>query len=217
MPKMSNRRSLRQDCARATVPNMSTAPRKVSFEASEDEGNSSSSSVCSLPKVQLSPRRSPPPSPSSIHGRRRETLKRPMPSVCLSSLAMTPHPSPVQTSGEESSPQSTMSDDSCFSWGQFVDVIPPSTSEEQKTDTTYNTASCSDFSRNAYQPYSLNKIKSCHPLKRHKKRKGFLPGFILTIPSPSLSNEKEPMTNNIAATTSHDASDVVLAMKKMRF
>mmetsp|Transcript_30319 Transcript_30319/g.50092 ORF Transcript_30319/g.50092 Transcript_30319/m.50092 type:complete len:217 (-) Transcript_30319:135-785(-) len=197
MPKISKRRTQLEPPARHQTTIM-TQVRKISFEDSSMPSSPglssfhSSSSSGSLPRTSCCRTLDSSSSKQSL-------MRRRTPSVCLSQLALvnvnnnTSPTSHDQDNEDERclhSPMSTASssDESCSSpWGQFVDVIPSTPEEEESDDDSqsYDRSACKTSlqlsnSQHSYQPYYKPRRS---PIR--KSPKCFLPGFILSIPTPT--------------------------------
>lgn len=144
----------------------------------------------------------------------KSLMRRPTPSVCLSQMAISTPSAECTSTGtdtdtgtgdhnNEQCPYSPISssDDSCSPWGQFVDVIPPTTDDDSSDEESQSYRCAAALyspgnSQNSYQPY----YKPSRRSTLRKSSKGFLPGFILSIPTPS-----KPVV----------ADDVLRALKQM--
>jgi hypothetical protein len=195
MPKISKRRTLLVEPLARHQATMILTPqaRKISFE---DEAampsssqlvhsSSSSSSSGSLPRTNHSLSSS------------KMLMRRPTPSVCLSQLAIDSCSSDDDSDSDTqcpSSPISTViSSGSDSPWGHFIDVIP-SDDDDDRDDTSQSSSLCStkrlSSSQHSYQPYT--KKHNHHKrvaTRKHAATRGFLPGFVLSIPRPATSTD----------------------------
>ena len=176
MPKISKRRTVMDEPTYGSQTSTMNETRMVSFEEtpiplSPRLNSLHSTSSGSLPRTSCCRDFS-----QASHLRRRMTS-----SFCLSEMADVHE---VSNDQEEQrclgSPVSMDdSEETCSPWGQFIDVVPP-TPEKELSQCHPTSPMLSGFSSiNSFQPYYKPKPKRS-PIE---KTKGFLPDFILGVPS----------------------------------